>query len=320
MTAELDNIFEQHSGESYRRLTLGSPNHTFYANRDGAGALNFIFSGTFVVNPNKLVSTKKIDLTFESSEESARLKLSLSDPDVKSIFVNIVSDLLNFSNVFQQSPDQVMAEQLLSRYERWLDIFRKGGQKKLNQSQVYGLVGELLFLKDVICPNTDMPRAIFSWTGPSPDEQDFLTQGALIEVKSSIQSKDAKIQISSENQLDIVSGRIFLVHQRLKTDQGNSLNKIINEIRAHKGHSAFSKEAFEGKLIEVGYEELPDYDEMLFACDDINFFRVSSDFPKLIRSELPSAIQRVSYSLEMSQLEDFQIESSEFVTEALHAE
>lgn len=309
MTEDLDDIFIASSEGSFRRLTYGSQNHTFFANRDSEGTLNFVFSGNFVIDPKKLQSTRKIDLTFEASESSARLKLSLSDPDVKSIFVTIISDLLTFSNVFQKSSDQVMAEKLLSRYQRWLEIFRRGSQNKLNQNQVLGLAGELLFLKEVIAPKTGMPEAIFAWTGPSPDEQDFLLPNALIEIKSSLQSKDAQIQISSENQLDTVSGRIFIVHQRLKTGQGISLNAIVEDIRSNQDHTPVSRDAFEGKLLEAGYESLADYEDPDYYCDDRIFYEVSEDFPKLIRSELPPAIQRVSYSLEISQLTNFQIEA-----------
>jgi hypothetical protein len=317
---ELDDIFIEASNESFRRLTQGSSNHAFYANREKEGILNFVFSGVFSIDPKELQSTKKIALALESSGERGRLKLSLSDPDVRSIFIQIISDLLNYSQVFADSSDQVMAEQLISRYQKWLEIFRRGKPERLSPSEVQGLVGELLFLDEIVSPQIGVHNAVVSWTGPSLDEQDFLLPAALIEIKSSIQSKDARIQISSENQLDIVSGKIFLVHQTLKVGQGISLNSIVEKIRAKKRHSAFSRDAFEGKLCEVGYEILGDYDEPLFACDGRKFFEVDEGFPKLARSKLSPAIQRVSYALEINQLSEFERDKSVFENEVLNVD
>ena len=44
-----------------------------------------------------------------------------------------------------------------------------------------------------------------------------------------------------------------------------------------------SREVFEGKLIEAGFETLKDYDEPEYSIETRRIFEVSDDFPKLIR-------------------------------------
>ena len=137
----------------------------------------------------------------------------------------------------------------------------------------------------------------------------------LVEIKSTRQSKDAKIHISSENQLDISSGRIFLIYQTLSTGTGDNLNQLVEKIRTDPSHTAMSREVFEGKLIEAGFETLKDYDEPEYSIETRRIFEVSDDFPKLIKSEIPSSITRVSYDLDISALEDFETKLSDFKME-----
>ena len=95
---------------------------------------------------------------------------------------------------------------VIEQLHRWQELLRQRRDRLLKRNQIVGLVGELLFLRDVLAPRTGLVAGLRSWTGPERDEQDFVLGGTIIEVKTQIVTADRRIRISSEDQLDPVQG------------------------------------------------------------------------------------------------------------------
>ncbi|WP_369408059.1 PD-(D/E)XK motif protein, partial [Pseudomonas sp. SWRI111] len=76
----------------------------------------------------------------------------------------------------------------------------------LSKSERIGLIGELLFLRDVLSDRVGWNAAIKCWNGPGGHEQDFVVAGSIFEVKTQVVTADRRIRISSEDQLDAVQG------------------------------------------------------------------------------------------------------------------
>ena len=124
---------------------------------------------------------------------------------------------------------------VLRRLIDWQDLLKRRQDKTLTRQQIIGLVGELLFLRDIVFQNAG-PEATSTWRGSFGDEQDFVHGEWILEIKTQLSTSDQRMQISSEAQLDTTSGKILICHQTLgastSTDsRSRSLNQLVEELR-----------------------------------------------------------------------------------------
>ncbi|WP_254229106.1 PD-(D/E)XK motif protein [Agrobacterium salinitolerans] len=83
-----------------------------------------------------------------------------------------------------------------------------------------------------------------------------------------------------------------------------SLNALVEAVHDLLD-SAEAVESFDAKLSSHGYAPLPEYDDLLFVVSEIRTYRVEDGFPKLVRSEMPEAVGRVSYDIRLESIESY---------------
>ena len=75
-------------------------------------------------------------------------------------------------------------------------------------------------------------ESIQTWKGPLEGEQDFAFQDNLYEVKTQLSTSDHKIKISSLEQLNNESGKIFLSHQiitpNIEDDETDNIDEELD--------------------------------------------------------------------------------------------
>ena len=198
-------------------------------------------------------------------------------------------------------------------YESWLDFYRR--TNKFNLEKARGLFGELKFMKDYLLPTRNAEAILDSWHGPLGGYHDFILENArAVEIKT-VNPSTADVLISSEHQLSF-SGDLTLVVYRLLTldadSKGETLNELIADVR--KYFSDPENRRFLNLLSSTGYkEDLRVSSERRFEVQDIRFFDGnSSGFPRLIESNLPIGIRKVSYRLSLAHLSDFEIQGVKF--------
>lgn len=69
-------------------------------------------------------------------------------------------------------------------------------------------------------------------------------------------------------------------------------------------------EAFDRKLVAHGYAPLPDYDAPLFVVSDVHSYRVGDGFPRLMRSQLPTGIDRVAYDILLETIAPYECDNA----------
>ncbi|MEG3152461.1 PD-(D/E)XK motif protein [Sphingomonas sp. ZT3P38] len=195
---------------------------------------------------------------------------------------------------------------VIDQLHRWQEMLRQRRDRLLKRTEIIGLVGELLFLRDILAPRIGMLGAIRSWTGPERDEQDFVLGGTIVEVKTQIVTADRRIRISSEDQLDPVQGRIIIANQGVAPLPGTdptarSLNGLAAEVRDVAAASgAAACDLLDIALLAAGYEHREEYDEESWVLVDRAFYEVMGDFPRIERAELRSGVDMVKYSIRVA--------------------
>lgn len=259
-----------------------------------------------------------VDLRAGESAGKQRLVLTLQQQINADLFLSLCEALIiALSPVTDSAVAMSVSLAHLRRWKAFLSGKRTG---VLSAEEVRGLFAELQFLRDLYQSRLPHREAIDAWCGADRIQQDFIFRDNAVEVKSLSGKERSAVRISSEDQLETLSSRLFLEMYRL-TDLPDSpaalsLNNLVKLIEGELT-DAQAVESFMSKLGAAGYAPLPDYDRPVFAVSETRTFAVTDGFPRLVRSELPTGIARLSYDLELESIERFEC-SREVIFEAIN--
>ena len=237
--------------------------------------------------------------------------ISLSTPDLLHPFCTVCEDLIESLRNLTQTGGEALF--LLNRLEKWrqlLETTRKG----LSQPQLLGLMGELLFLEQLVERIGPTP-AVSSWLGPTKAPQDFEAGGHIYEIKVCPVGAHAVI-ISSLEQLHTANTPttliVFLVGpSSLEHPRAFTPNTLISRIRNCLTDHPLASSDFELKLGDLGFDEhQPECDVPLIA-ERARAFEVRDSFPRLTPVSVPNGIIAATYSLNLDQCLDFEIPFSQ---------
>lgn len=251
-----------------------------------------------------------------------RLTLTLaSEPDFPN-FRLMCTGLMLATERFTPASSTAALVQVVDELHRWQEMLRHRRERLLSRNEIIGLVGELLFLRDVLCVRFGTFPALRCWNGPEGHEQDFVVGASIFEVKTQVVTSDRRIRISSEDQLDPVQGRIFICNQGIApvpaTNAGSlTLNALAAEIAgAAAAHGAQATDLLDVALLKARYEPREEYDDEAWVLVDRNLFAVTGDFPRIERAELRPGVEMVKYSIRVSDCQAYAVSLDETLAEA----
>jgi len=234
------------------------------------------------------------------------LRLILSRPDLRVLFRYLCEDIIQAGIAFE--PKSESCKFVLERLARWRKMLNIGSDELLSETDVRGLIGELLFLKGEI-PKVGVLAAVTAWNGPYDSPRDFDFADASFEVKT-IRPGAVSVRIGSLDQLDSAGEGLTLVVYQLSNADSNStgdlsLPQLVNELRSMIETDVGIIEEFELKLLVAGYQDRDEYRNMIYRLDDQRYYSVAEGFPRLARSRLPHAIAEAKYDLFLADCEPF---------------
>ena len=243
------------------------------------------------------------------TETSFELYIYLLDNDLKDIFSLFIQNILE--DLIKGTTENEALTITLNVISKWKKLFDKINFSGLSLGQQKGIIGELLFI-DFLLKNGIMPSKILkAWSGADYDDKDFTFGPTGIEIKLT-SAKLPKIQITSERQLDTKNlDSLFLILYATEEvkENGFSLNSLIEQIQKNI-LTTEERTFFNEKLLLLGYrEDDQEYYNKMYSLKKVYGFRVSADFPKIIKSQLPLGIFNTSYSIELSAIENFILET-----------
>lgn len=264
--------------------------------------------------PTKKITLSGIDIQQHQLAKGYRLSLVLNESSDWDIFYILCSDLLQATS--ESQTQKTMLSIIYNRLQRWQKLFRKFGKKLLTEQEQQGLIGELYFLKNHLLNIFSSSEALSFWKGPFGEQQDFGFGNIAVEVKSKQGTSSPYIQISSIDQLNSNVENSFLYVVTLNVAPHNisntfSLNKIIEEIKKVLPDSN-DLDVFENLLSEVGYMDLPEYDEKNYLISKESIFEIKDDFPRLQADSIPNGISSIQYKIELKECKSFEILISDF--------
>ncbi|MEH1855044.1 MAG: PD-(D/E)XK motif protein [Nostoc sp.] len=244
------------------------------------------------------------------NEAYVTIQLLLTNYRYKDIFTTLVQDIVD--RLASLADEKNAVAEFITRLRRWQAFLEKHKPEGLSRTQQQGLYGELWFLRQVVISQLGPRQGIQNWTGPKGTQQDFQFINCAIEVKTTVEKQHQKLIINSERQLDDTgTGRLFILHLSLDVRQGGgeSLPKIVNNIRILVENDPIANEALETLLFEIGYLDIhiPYYEEIGYTQREINYFKVEADFPRIVESDLRNGIGDVNYTISVAECKRFSI-------------
>ncbi|MBW4553382.1 MAG: PD-(D/E)XK motif protein [Aphanocapsa sp. GSE-SYN-MK-11-07L] len=252
----------------------------------------------------------------DDSPNYVTLQLALAQRRYSDIFTALVDDVI--AGVAEKITEETGLEQFVVRLRRWQAFLRVNQPEGLSEIAQQGLYGELWFLRQVVLPHLGLLNGLRCWTGPKGTQQDFQFPRCAIEVKTTSAKQHQKLAIASERQLDDTgAGTIVLLHLSLdvRQGQGETLPEIVASVRSLVAGDAIARDELENLLFEIGYLDIhaTRYENIGYTIREHNYFKVGTDFPKIIESDLRNGVGDVRYTIGVAECKRFSILESEVI-------
>lgn len=257
-------------------------------------------------NPRKVKGTSAIEVNQYDNQKYKTIRFSLTDEEISGLFYTFCDDLIEQTRDLTDKKGGYNA--IVVRFHQWKKMFVSSKKDFLNESQIMGLIGELLFLRDHLSKRIGLPEALRSWSGQELTHKDFSYGDTWSEVKTIRRSSQA-VHISSLEQLDSEHDGELAVYalEKMSTEyNGITLNKLIVDIR-NRFSDSDDRDLFMSKVALQGYEYHNYYDDFVFELIYSKNFRVSEDFPKLIPGDVPEAVLKATYDIDLNKIAEFEI-------------
>ena len=193
--------------------------------------------------------------------------------------------------------------------QEWID-FLKDHKKTLSQSELIGFWGELYVISHYIMEDHDASDAIRYWAGPSGGKKDITLNSLAIEVKTTISSVAKEIKISSLDQLDRTTEKLYLMHLFINyadKKSGLTLDYLYEFVASKIQHDFAALAIYQRRAGNIFNRASLKQKEESFVCSDVNMYDVLDDFPKLLRGDVPVGILEAKYSLSVSSIQAFSV-------------
>ena len=282
-----------------------------YWGKDSSGHCIFIYEmsedGAEIFQKNMVsIHGIKIEYRLLSTTGNQGLILVLEKHVDQDLFYSLCEALIHeLSDVLDPLVGLSVA---LSQIKRWKAFMAGKKGWVLSAEEVRGLFCELKFLQQMLGEMNSELDALEAWQGPETSHQDFIFSDTAVEVKSLSGRERNAVKISSEDQLESLSSSLFLKVFRLvdmpESKASISLNELVNAVEGMLTE-AEAIEMFDTKLAKAGYVKILVYDKPKFIVAEEQTYRVESEFPKIVRSELNTGLTRVGYEIKLESVRDF---------------
>ena len=259
-------------------------------------------------NPRIVKGPSAIEVNRYYNQKYKTLRFSLTDEEISGLFYTFCEDLIEQTRDLKDEKGGYNA--IVLRFHQWKKMFVSSKKDFLNESQIMGLIGELLFLRDILSKRIGLSEALRSWSGQELTHKDFSYGETWTEVKTIRRSSQA-VHITSLEQLDSIRDGELAVYALEKMSSGYdgiTLNKLIVKIRNLFADSD-DRDLFMAKVALQGYEYHNYYDDFVFELIYSKMFKVCAGFPKLTPQDVPEAILKASYDIDLNKIEEFEIKN-----------
>lgn len=254
--------------------------------------------------PRKVISSSSIEVNQYKKDEYNTIRFSLCNEEISGLFYKFCDDLIEQTRGLKDESEGYQA--IVNRYYQWKKLFTPKGNNLLSETEVMGVIGEILFLQRYLKNTIGLEEGLSGWSGQELTHKDFSYQDCWYEVKTVSSGKNT-IKISSIEQLESdVPGElaVYKLEKMSEAYDGISLNKLILDT-IDMFVLQDDKDKFLNKVALLGYMYNNYYDTLVFEVKEFVRYKVCDGFPVLTRNNLPEQIVKVSYEIDLTQIRNY---------------
>jgi hypothetical protein len=310
---ELEATAPPEGGGRLRRRIHGEAASDIYVELilpDGVRAISVEVDREAVADLGDLPQARGLDHLLVKDAEPGRalLSLELADPAAADIFAALAEDVCRATAGGEDDQDAVRI--WAGRIARWQRLLRNAPHG-LSPELQRALFAELWAMRELVAPAVGAREAVQAWEGPSGAPHDYQLAGGSLEVKSCAANQPQIVTISNERQLDVLgTDSLHLVHVSLDVHRSGpeTLVEMVDSVR-NLAREGTAETALEDRLMDYGYLDAhePRYRRIGYAVREARFFRVGTGFPRLVETDLPEGIGKVTYRLAIAACSDFEV-------------
>lgn len=305
------------AGRLVRRVLTDSPHHCFVGVEYPAAQRVFsVVTDNVPANAtNGLLATSGVVVKPGSlPDHGATLDLILRAGAYADIFTALVADLLVGLAQTTAEPGGV----LVNRLGEWQRMLAGVSPDGLSRERQRGLFGELHTLSDLLLPRFGSD-AVYAWTGPDQQLQDFQFDQGSVEVKTVTGHDPNRVRVTSERQLDDTGpGALFLVTLALDARQGGrglSLPELVRQVRS-RAAGVGAAGVLDQRLVLGGYLDTQSrlYEDRRYALRSRTVHRVGDGFPRITEQTRPDGVSDVAYTVDLLAAAQFLVSHEDMIT------
>lgn len=246
----------------------------------------------------KLESSKSVAATCNLRKDGKfYISFLLTENEEKNVFITMCSDIIDASS--ESNDEKEALSKVASRYNQWRRLMAKKYGSVLSDSERKGLIGELLYLNEILDSPRKQSDILAGWVGPDGGDQDFVYDGSWTEVKTTEQSSD-KVEIHSfeqlGNHLNHGTLRIYRVDACAPEFPGAfTLRSLVQKTKQRFLGNLDLAELFDLKLSSIGYIDIEVYDNYSYKVFSHDDYDVNDTFPRITRDEIAPEIVNCIY-------------------------
>lgn len=259
---------------------------------------------------------EKENLSLKYFNKERCLCIILNDDFFKDLFDDLILSI--YSKIYDISNPEENSEFFTKHFFKWSSFFENKRNDGLSKNHVKGLIGELIYLKNLLLnQKLNVDDVLSSWKGPYDEGHDFVFDFTDYEIKTIDKSKN-NVRISSEFQLESEKGKkleLVVITVEVDNENGISLKSITTEIKSivldKFGDNSIFINALAQKGLMIG--DLEQYEiYRLTPLEEVSYDGSNDGFPKLTRFTIPEQINKLNYNIRLNLIEDFIISKKHF--------
>jgi hypothetical protein len=268
-------------------------------------SIAFRFSDAKFLRLLELLKLKYIDVI----EYLETLSFHLTYEPLRDFFNNFID---GFEKTIKNSDT---GKEVADRINKAIRDLIKIAEKEMDLSLFgcMGLYGELLHLKELLLSGQDHQLIISGWNRPAPANHDFDYDTEATEIKTVSKDKTT-VSITSAFQLEaprkkelyLQIYRIEVIDRSTTDSLGDLYEEVNGIINADTIKEEFKLKCITDKL-KYGGPGMITLPYKFILIEEMKYFVDQEKFPRIDRNRLPGSISNISYSIDLSALEDFKI-------------
>lgn len=293
---------------SGRRLYLSD--ERFWVSLNNDGKILFFVHEEGGENIKSLKNLAGVEIKIEKySSDKYRLCCILTDSedkDMRDKFAVISKDVAHHCSQFQGALLFIKVQERIKSWANFLKPTRKG----LSHAEFIGLWGELYCVSEYLLTTHLASDAVRFWIGPEGKKQDITLDSIAIEVKTSSVGDPRTIKISSLEQLERATDKLYLLHLIMNPSSGISgitLNKIYQKCLDLLSHDLSAEALFLQKISKLYGKASEEQLKEKLSIASIHLYDVCNDFPTITRNDVTQGISSVQYEIFISTIKEFEV-------------